>query len=237
MAKTYNAFFEGNLYNKTFTEWEYVTGISSQILRRRAKNPKTTPYNFLEPINGGERMISAYGEILSSREWAERTGIPSRTINRRLSLGWDPERAVSEPLHGRIVPNRKTGIKPYLKLTYNGREYTIGELSEMSGLSERVIRERIRKLHWDVEKAVDTPRRQVSTAETRKKRREKVVNTIENKIYIEIQGEKKTVKEWSAISGVPEKTIYTRLKSLKNGRCKGWNSKQIVYTPPRKAKR
>ncbi len=230
---TYEAFFEGNLYKKTFTEWEYVSGISSQVLRRRAKSPNTTPYNFLKPVNGGEKMINAYGEIQSCREWSKKTSIPERAILDRLKLGWAPERAVSEPLRGRKTSNKRTGIKPYIKYTYKGKEYTIEELAEIAGLPERVMRERLQKRHWDVEKAVRAPQRRSSSPETRKKRSEEVSRIIAKKIYIEIEGEKKTVKEWSVISGVPEKTIYSRLKS---GRDRGWDEKQIVFTLPHRRK-
>lgn len=44
-------------------------------------------------------FVSAHGESLTIATWARRAGIPAPTINRRLSRGWSPERAVSEPPH------------------------------------------------------------------------------------------------------------------------------------------
>lgn len=43
--------------------------------------------------------VEANGERLCLTDWAARLGMASRTISLRLSAGWDPARAVTEPPH------------------------------------------------------------------------------------------------------------------------------------------
>lgn len=50
-------------------------------------------------------------------------------------------------------------------------------------------------------------------------------NNRSNNRRISIDGEEKTVAEWSRVSGVKPTTIYIRLN-------KGWDTKQAVFTPP-----
>ena len=50
-------------------------------------------------------------------------------------------------------------------------------------------------------------------------------NNRSNNRHIEIDGEIRTVSEWSRISGVKPDTIYIRLK-------KGWDAKTAVFKPP-----
>ena len=44
------------------------------------------------------RIVTAFGESLCLAEWAERIGVPSDTLQKRLNAGWAEERAVSQPL-------------------------------------------------------------------------------------------------------------------------------------------
>jgi hypothetical protein len=43
-------------------------------------------------------LISAFGKALSVPGWAKKYGVPERNIRARLHLGWEAERAVSEPV-------------------------------------------------------------------------------------------------------------------------------------------
>jgi hypothetical protein len=45
------------------------------------------------------RWISAFGELRTLSEWSELAELAPSTIHERLSRGWTPERAVSEPSH------------------------------------------------------------------------------------------------------------------------------------------
>lgn len=43
------------------------------------------------------RLIEIDGKVLCVAEWAERSGVDSRTILARLNRGWDPRQAVFDP--------------------------------------------------------------------------------------------------------------------------------------------
>jgi hypothetical protein len=47
------------------------------------------------------RNITAFGVTCTLAEWAERSGIATSAIRRRLQLGWEPFSAVSTPSGGR----------------------------------------------------------------------------------------------------------------------------------------
>jgi len=62
------------------------------------------------------RRIEAFGEVMTVSAAAERFGIGATTISHRLDKGYEPERAVTEPLHAtrtgrpRGVPRNATYI-------------------------------------------------------------------------------------------------------------------------------
>ena len=43
-------------------------------------------------------LISANGKSLTASQWEKLSGIPAQNIRARLHLGWDPGKAVTEPL-------------------------------------------------------------------------------------------------------------------------------------------
>ncbi len=49
------------------------------------------------------RRITALGRTQTVAEWAKETGLSAAAIAMRLHHGWEPERAVTEP----IEPNRR----------------------------------------------------------------------------------------------------------------------------------
>lgn len=61
-----------------------------------------------QQVNNSSRVlrINAFGETLKSEEWAERYGVPNKTIVNRLRKGWSAERAVSTPLKTLRSPRR-----------------------------------------------------------------------------------------------------------------------------------
>lgn len=49
-------------------------------------------------------------------------------------------------------------------ITFKGETHTVAEWSEITGINNKVILERINILHWDVEKALTTPVRKIKKA-------------------------------------------------------------------------
>lgn len=126
------------------------------------------------------------GETLAIHEWFERTGIPTAVISSRLSIGWTPERAVSEPIRKR----RGTGRQGVVA---DGERLTIREWSERTGIPANVISDRLNR-GWTPERAVGTP--------ARKRRGPRPDGTGDGS---------PTVREWSERTGIPANIIHVRL--------------------------
>lgn len=109
------------------------------------------------------RNITLNGETLCTSDWARRIGINISSLIERLDR-WSVEDALTKPKGSRLY-NRWDGhskppekAKKRMKLyLFEGKEYTMGELSKMSGIQPRLLRKRINERGWDVAKAVATP--------------------------------------------------------------------------------
>lgn len=94
-----------------------------------------------------ERPINVDGETRSLSEWARRAGMSRRALwNRIHKLGWDPARAVREPLREAQLYDVK------------GESLTAEELSAKCGVPLFIIRRRIAK-GWSPERAATQPER------------------------------------------------------------------------------
>lgn len=73
------------------------------------------------------RIVEAFGEKHPLAVWASIRGIPQAVLKCRISSGWAPERALTEPVHRQA------------KLTVNGKPITRGALAELCGVSAHTI--------------------------------------------------------------------------------------------------
>jgi hypothetical protein len=79
---------------------------SDHSLERISNNEPYAPANCrwattVEQSNNkrSNNMVEACGRKQTVVEWARESGIPAYAIYHRLYNGWDPERAVTEPIH------------------------------------------------------------------------------------------------------------------------------------------
>ena len=92
-----------------------------------------------------EKPIEANGRTMSMAAWARETGISTQVIWQRIhGCGWEPARAVTEPL--REGP----------RVQVNGENLTLVEWATRHGVSRDVISNRLAK-GWDPFEAVTTP--------------------------------------------------------------------------------
>jgi hypothetical protein len=92
-----------------------------------------------------EKPITANGETMSRAAWSRRSGISEAVIASRINkLGWDPARAVTEPVKERLVEA-------------NGESMTAADWFRKTGVPASAILRRIDKLGWDPALAVSTP--------------------------------------------------------------------------------
>lgn len=86
------------------------------------------------------------------RKWSELARdykISPELMFKRLNRGWNLSEALEIPSN----LNKHLKVKLY---KYNGKLYTVKQLSEISGISEKNIYERLKR-GWDIESAVEIP--------------------------------------------------------------------------------
>lgn len=127
------------------------------------------------------------GEMLTCGQISERIGgspteyaLYDRLVRQKLSV----EEAISRPVPERVYLHE-----------YQGEMWTVPELAELSGISKKQLKVRLRKYGWSVEKAISTP----------------VNNAQGKKLTFEWQGQQRTLKELSDLSGVSVKNLYQRI--------------------------
>jgi hypothetical protein len=96
-------------------------------------------------------VVAAFDCEFTVNEWAELQGIPASTIASRLRLGWEPERALVDP------------VKCPATHTAHGVTFTLREWSELTGLALKTLQTRVRTVRacrshaWTPERIVDEP--------------------------------------------------------------------------------
>lgn len=94
----------------------------------------------------------------------------------------------------------------------NGEKLTLAEAAKIGGVDYDLALKRV-TAGWSHEDAVSAPSREIQSQK------------------ITIRGESKTIREWSAISGVPHVKIRIRIRKL------GWSEEDAIFTPIRKLTR
>lgn len=129
-------------------------GLSSAILLRRLnhygwdlKRALTTPTE-MEPNGTMTRCVDHLGNAYPSiTAMGKAYGLSFSALQRRLSDGWDLERALTTPLH----------TKPAFYVDHKGNRYRRQQdLADAYGISTTTLTQRI-KDGWDLEKALTTP--------------------------------------------------------------------------------
>lgn len=201
--------FDGT-YN--FIDWAYDSGYYEQ--------PKGTPKNDLLSIerldpngdycpenciwipgkmqnrNKTSSVFYTYcGETRDMGEWAEITGIKLGTLLKRYHSG----KSASE-----IFDTRSSCEKEYC---FNDTQYTMRELIELTGHSRSTLKDRI-KAGWTFDELF-LP----------------INSKVNNSHYIEYNGYRLTVADWSRIVGLSAPAIYHRQDA-------GWSAEETLCCPP-----
>lgn len=103
-----------------------------------------------KPRECSARIVVTFdGRAHTIPEWAEITGLGQQLIRSRLSLGWSPERALTEKPTHRGQP-RSIFISAF------GKELSLVEWANDTGLSRTAIKARLEN-GWTTERALTTP--------------------------------------------------------------------------------
>ena len=126
-------------------------------MKHRCYNPNSTIYH-----NYGGRGVSVCPEwrnnFSSFRDWSMSNGYTKNKSIDRIDVNGDycPEncRWASQSQQQRNKRNSQTAV-------YKGREMSLADIAEKTGINLRTLRSRIQILGWSVEKAVSTPVRSI----------------------------------------------------------------------------
>lgn len=124
--------------NKIFDCCCGLLGQNAKNVIELIKHKKTEP----APKKGKKLYFDFQGKRMCLTEIAKLTGMKRATIYGRIAR----EMSLDEALFKKTV----------LKVKYNNKEYTIRELSNMSGLTTDLIYLRL-KYGWSVKRAIETP--------------------------------------------------------------------------------
>lgn len=124
-------------------EWLTVVEISARcgieataLYQRLAYKGWSMERATTEPVHSrAGRLVEAFGEAHTIREWAGIVGLPLGTLKHRFSDGWDVERALTQPL---MVPGA---------ITVGGERVTALELARRLNINEALVYYR-RKQGW-----------------------------------------------------------------------------------------
>lgn len=130
------------------------------------------------------RYITYNGETLTVAQWGEKLGLGREIIKDRLRWGWSIEDIMTTPIND--FKN---------KYEYDGKIYTLSELSLKFNISEKILYDRIHKLKWSINDSINVP---------------KYANPTQ---YIEYNGEKKLAKEWAKKLGISQQLLDYRIKA------------------------
>lgn len=167
----------------------------------RCRNPNNSCYD-----RYGGRGIKVCAEWVESyasfKEWALASGYEDGLTIDRIDNDKDycPENCRWVSM---VVQNNNKDSVP--KYEYQGEFHSISEWARIFGMSRELLKDRIIKLHWNIERALTTPSRKCNA--------------------IEYNGEVHTWQEWSDITGIPKGTLQNRYYTAK------WTTEKTLTIP------
>lgn len=128
-----------------FVEWAMGSGYEIGLTIDRINNdgdyePDNCRWITKRAQNRNKRtnvMVEYHGETKSLMDWCEELDLPYYTIQKRIKKGMDPIEALEKPV-------RKS-------------EDSFASLCRKHGMRDGVVYDRIHKLGWDLDKALNTP--------------------------------------------------------------------------------
>ncbi len=131
------------------SKWSERNGVPVSIMEFRldklqwsVEQTLTTPIN---PKNEAIQLLSFRDETKTRREWSDICGISEWEIAKRLSRGWDTEKALTTPM------NHSRNFIPY-----RGEFRQLSEWANLYGLDPKRLYGRL-KVGWTIEEALITP--------------------------------------------------------------------------------
>lgn len=186
----------------SFYEWSINNGFKKELSIDRIDSNKDYHPNNCKWSSKTEQCynrdmsvkLSLNGKTMYMTEWANELNIDKKVLSWRYRQGWSDKKILTTRTDARDV-----------KISYNGKTKTMSEWSKIlnvpkSRLSNRKLR------GWTDKETIEGKRENVNRS----------------KIFIEYNGDKKSLKEWSEELGLNYKTLHYRYK-------KGFDAKGILF--------
>ena len=139
--------------------------------------------------------LTLNGITMYMTEWAEELNIDKTTLSWRYNQGWSHEKILTTKTNDREV-----------KITYNNETRTMSEWAVILGIPKSRLSNR-KFRGWTDKETIEGKREN---------------SHIRAKVFLEYEGERKSLKEWSDILGVKYKTLHYRY-------IHGWNNKEVLF--------
>lgn len=171
-------------------------------MRTRCNNPNDYHYKWYG--ERGVRVCDEWNDFETFQNWANDNGYDEDLSIDRINTNGD-----YEPSNCRWVTQyeQMNNTRKNVKLTYNGDTKCLAEWAREIGIKDSTIRSRLAR-GSTVEEALGEPVKQPHTVST----------------IIDINGESKSVQDWSKVSGISPKMILYRLSA-------GWTPELAIFEP------
>lgn len=107
------------------------------------------------------RLFEHDGKRMTVPEWSRQMGIPGDTIWRRINIGWEFSRTITQPVRRqrnntaqKRASNTRVGCGGNRFYTYKGKRRTLKEWSEETGIKYHTLYRRLVVYDWPVGRAL-----------------------------------------------------------------------------------
>lgn len=176
------------------------------LMKGRCYNPNKPDYKWYG--GRGIRVCDEWKEsYLNFREWALSNGYKEGLTIDRIDSGGNYEPSNCRWVNMIVQNNNKKSIPKY---EFNGEIHSISEWARIIGVKRELLRDRIIRLGWPIEKALTTPVLPMGMGK--------------NNVMLEYNGETHPIGTWEKLLGFSPETLRGRLK-------RGWPVEEAIATP------
>lgn len=176
------------------------------LMKNRCNNPNSKDYKWYG--GKGVKVCSEWEDsYIAFKEWALSNGYKEGLTIDRIDSDGNYEPSNCRWVNMTVQNNNKKCIKKY---EFNGESHSIAEWARILNLPKGLIKDRIHKLGWSIEKALSTPALPRGIGK--------------NNIILEYNGESHPIGTWERLLGFRPETIRGRIKQ-------GWSVEEALTIP------
>lgn len=212
---------EWNGKKQSKAQWSKELGLGKGCLDRRLSLGWSIEEALSTPSDNQGKVIRVHdvytykGQSKTLKQWSDEIKVPYETFASRIAKGWTIEDAIERPY------KKKTLI------SWNGKHMTLAQICKQNGINVGSMKFRLKKGMSILDAIEDY--REYKNKVIHNKNTPKVKKIREDLIYIEHDGERKNLTEWSAITGIKRQTLRKRLLD-------GLPSERVLFEPAKKGK-